>query len=160
MRCFLGKGLHWRLSSGDSDVAIATWHCHKNFSQWECCYHWKLRCYWLNFLRQRQFTVIIQGPGIGTILMTCIKLMTLLWSWQVIYMYNCNIIFIFIDLSSAINILWYMYQQYEWSIRFCNVTFNWLLAQQPAKQEPCLKIFVYKHGFEHGNLLATQGGEP
>ena len=39
----------------------ATWRCRKNFSQWERSFHWKLRCHWLEFLRQ--IAVVRQGPG-------------------------------------------------------------------------------------------------
>ena len=35
----------------------------KNFSQWECSFHWKLRCHWLEFLRQGQIAVVRQGPA-------------------------------------------------------------------------------------------------
>ena len=45
-------------------LSTATWRCGKNFSQWECSFHWKLRCHWLEFLRQRQFAVVRQGPWI------------------------------------------------------------------------------------------------
>ena len=38
------------------------WRCRKNFSQWECSFHWKLRCHWLEFLWQRQISVVRQGP--------------------------------------------------------------------------------------------------
>ena len=44
-------------------LTTATWRCRKNFSQWECSFHWKLRCRWLEFLQQRQIAVIRQGPG-------------------------------------------------------------------------------------------------
>ena len=44
-------------------LTTATWRCRKNFSQWECSFHWKLRCHWLEFLRQRQIAVVRQGPG-------------------------------------------------------------------------------------------------
>ena len=40
------------------------WRCRKNFSQWECSFHWKLRCHWLEFLRQRQIAVVRQDPGL------------------------------------------------------------------------------------------------
>ena len=40
---------------------IAT--CRKNFSQWESSFLWKLRCYWLKFLRRVAKTLVIQGPG-------------------------------------------------------------------------------------------------
>ena len=43
-------------------LTTATWCCHKNFSQWEWSFHWKLRCHWLEFLQQRQIAVIRQGP--------------------------------------------------------------------------------------------------
>ena len=33
------------------------------FSQWECSFHWKLRCHWLEFLQQRQIAVVRQDPG-------------------------------------------------------------------------------------------------
>ena len=42
-------------------TTIATWRCRKICSQCECVSHWKLRCYWLKFLRQCQITVVIQG---------------------------------------------------------------------------------------------------
>ena len=35
-------------------LTIATWCCHKNFSQWQHSFLWKLRCHWLKGLRQRQ----------------------------------------------------------------------------------------------------------
>ena len=35
-------------------LTTATWYCHKNFSQWECSFHWKLHCHWLEFLLQHQ----------------------------------------------------------------------------------------------------------
>ena len=41
-------------------VTTVTWRCHKNFSPWECSFHWKLRCHWLEFLRQ--IAVVRQGP--------------------------------------------------------------------------------------------------
>ena len=44
-------------------LTSATWRCRKNFSQWECSFHWKLRCHWLEFLQQRQIAVVRQGPG-------------------------------------------------------------------------------------------------
>ena len=44
-------------------LTTATWRCRKNFSQWECSFLWKLRCHWLEFLRQRQIAVVRQGPG-------------------------------------------------------------------------------------------------
>ena len=34
-------------------ITTATWRCRNNFSQWGCSFHWKLRCHWLEFLRQR-----------------------------------------------------------------------------------------------------------
>ena len=41
----------------------AKWRCRKKFSQWECSFHWKLRCHWLEFLRQQcQIAVVRQGP--------------------------------------------------------------------------------------------------
>ena len=43
-------------------ITTATWHCCKNFGQWERSFHWKLRCLWLKFLRQRQVAVV-QSPG-------------------------------------------------------------------------------------------------
>ena len=43
-------------------LTTATWRCRKNFSQWECSFHWKLRYHWLEFLRQRQIAVVRQGP--------------------------------------------------------------------------------------------------
>ena len=43
-------------------LTTATWRCRKNFSQWECSFLWKLRCHWLEFLRQRQIAVVRQGP--------------------------------------------------------------------------------------------------
>ena len=43
-------------------LTTATWCSHKNFSQWECSFHWKLRCHWLEFLWQRQIAVVRQGP--------------------------------------------------------------------------------------------------
>ena len=45
-------------------LTTATWRCRKNFSQWECSFHWKLRCHWLEFLRQRQIAVVRQGSVI------------------------------------------------------------------------------------------------
>ena len=45
-------------------LTTATWRCRKNFSQWECSFHWKLCCHWLEFLRQRQIAVVGQGPGL------------------------------------------------------------------------------------------------
>ena len=44
-------------------LTTATWRCRKNFSQWECSFHWKLRWNWLEFLRQHQIAVVRQGPG-------------------------------------------------------------------------------------------------
>ena len=44
-------------------LTTATWRCRKNFSQWERSFHWKLRCHWLEFLRQRQIAVVRQGPA-------------------------------------------------------------------------------------------------
>ena len=46
-------------------LTTATWRCQKNFSQWECSFHWKLCCHWLEFLRQRQMAVVRQGPGLA-----------------------------------------------------------------------------------------------
>ena len=40
---------------------IAT--CHKNFSQWERSFLWKLRCHRLKFLRHVAKTLVIQDPG-------------------------------------------------------------------------------------------------
>ena len=45
-----------------TSLTNATWRCRKNFSQWERRFNWKLRCHWLEFLRQRQITVVRQGP--------------------------------------------------------------------------------------------------
>ena len=48
-------------------LTTATRRCRKNFSQWERSFHWKLRCHWLEFLRQRQIAAVTQGPGtLGT----------------------------------------------------------------------------------------------
>ena len=44
-------------------LTTATWRCRKNFSQWECSFHWKLRCHWLEFLQQRQIAVVT-GPRV------------------------------------------------------------------------------------------------
>ena len=44
-------------------LTTATWRCRKNFIQWECSFHWKLHCHWLEFLRQRQIAVVRQGPA-------------------------------------------------------------------------------------------------
>ena len=44
-------------------LTTATWRWRKNFSQWECSFHWKLRSHRLEFLRQRQIAVVRQGPG-------------------------------------------------------------------------------------------------
>ena len=44
-------------------LTTATQCCHKNFSQWECSFLWKLHCQWLKFLWQRQIAVVRQGPG-------------------------------------------------------------------------------------------------
>ena len=43
-------------------LTTATWRCRKNFSQWERSFLWKLCCHWLEGLRQRQITVVRQGP--------------------------------------------------------------------------------------------------
>ena len=43
-------------------LTTATWRCCKNFSQWECSLYWKLRCHWLEFLRQRPIAVVRQVP--------------------------------------------------------------------------------------------------
>ena len=45
-------------------LTTATWCCRKNFSQWERSFLWKLRYHWLKRLRQRQITVVRQGPGV------------------------------------------------------------------------------------------------
>ena len=44
-------------------LTTGTWRCHKNFSQWEHTFHWKLCCHCLKFLWQRQIAVVRQGPG-------------------------------------------------------------------------------------------------
>ena len=46
-------------------LTTETWRCRKNYSQWECSFHWKLCCHWLEFLRQCQIVVVRQGPGPG-----------------------------------------------------------------------------------------------
>ena len=38
--------------------------CREVFSRWECGFHWKLCCYWLEGLRRRRVAVIMQGQGI------------------------------------------------------------------------------------------------
>ena len=38
--------------------------CREVFSRWECGFHWKLCCCWLEGLRRRRVAVIMQGPGI------------------------------------------------------------------------------------------------
>ena len=43
-------------------ISNVTWRCRKNFSQWERCFHWKLPCHWLKFLKQRRIAVVILGP--------------------------------------------------------------------------------------------------
>ena len=35
---------------------------HLNFCQWERSFYWKLRCHWLEFLRQRQIAAERRGP--------------------------------------------------------------------------------------------------
>ena len=60
-------GIHrWPVNSPNKGLGpvllTATWRCRKNFSQWECSFHWKLRCHWLEFLRQRQIAVVRHGP--------------------------------------------------------------------------------------------------
>ena len=47
-------------------LTTATWRCCKNLSQWERSFHWKLRCHWLEFLRQCQIAVVRQGPELST----------------------------------------------------------------------------------------------
>ena len=45
----------WLLSLGSKTgpcFTTATWRCRKNFSQWECSFHWKLCCHWLEFWRR------------------------------------------------------------------------------------------------------------
>ena len=42
-------------------LTTATWRCRRNFSQWECSFRWKLRCHWLEFLRQRQVDSVVVG---------------------------------------------------------------------------------------------------
>ena len=53
----------WQKVSPGPCLPTATWRCRKNFNQWECSFHWKLHCHWLEFLRQRQIAVVEQGPG-------------------------------------------------------------------------------------------------
>ena len=67
--------LHWKLSIWRFGVqpvtkilpepglcfTTATWHCRKNFSQWERSFQRKLRCHWLKGLQQRQIAVVRQG---------------------------------------------------------------------------------------------------
>ena len=43
-------------------LTSATWHCRKNFSQWERGFLWKRRCHWLKGLRQHMIAVVRQGP--------------------------------------------------------------------------------------------------
>ena len=44
-------------------LTTVTWPCHKNFSQWEHSFLWKLRCHWLKGLRLRKIAVVRRGPG-------------------------------------------------------------------------------------------------
>ena len=44
-------------------LTTATWCCHKNFSQWERSFLWKLSCHWLKGLRQRQIAAVRVDPG-------------------------------------------------------------------------------------------------
>ena len=55
---------NWLIQYKDAGPCLttATWRCRKNFSQWECSFHWKRRCHWLEFLRQHQIAVVRQGP--------------------------------------------------------------------------------------------------
>ena len=46
---------------------IAIWRYRKTFSQWEHSSRWKLRCHWLEGLRQLQTTLEISDPGAPTI---------------------------------------------------------------------------------------------
>ena len=48
-------------------ITNVTATCRKNFSQWESSFLWKLRCHWLKFLRRVAKTLVIQGPGLGTL---------------------------------------------------------------------------------------------
>ena len=48
-------------------INTATWRCRKNFSQWECSFHWKLRCHWLEFLRQLQIAAVVFAQFIEAI---------------------------------------------------------------------------------------------
>ena len=47
-------------------LTAATWCYRKNFSQWECSFHWKLHCHWLEFLRQHQIAVVRRAQVWGT----------------------------------------------------------------------------------------------
>ena len=42
-------------------ITTAIWRCRETLSQWECSFHWKLRCHWLKGLWQRHIAVVIQG---------------------------------------------------------------------------------------------------
>ena len=44
-------------------LTTAIWRCHKNASQWQHSFQWKLCSHWLKFLRQRHVAVVRQGPG-------------------------------------------------------------------------------------------------
>ena len=44
-------------------LTTAIWRCHKNSSQWQHSFQWKLHSHWLKFLRQRHVAVVWQGPG-------------------------------------------------------------------------------------------------
>ena len=51
----------WR----DRPCLAATWRCRKNFNQWECSFHWKRCCHWLDFSQQRQIAAVRKtGPGL------------------------------------------------------------------------------------------------
>ena len=72
-------------------LTTATWCCRKNFSQYECSFHWKLCCHWLEFLRQRQIAVVSQGPDDNknwyVNYMHDIK--ELVWSWSTTSLLIC-----------------------------------------------------------------------
>ena len=53
----------WRSGNPGPCLTTAKWRCRKNCSQWERSFLWKLRCHWLEFLRQCQIAVVRQSPG-------------------------------------------------------------------------------------------------
>ena len=50
------------LSEPGPCLTTAIWRCHKNSSQWQRSFQWKLHSHWLKFLWQHHVAVVRQGP--------------------------------------------------------------------------------------------------